>query len=226
MTCPTDVEKTKRIEELELTVSRLLSYTISCSQQPAVLSQGLPPLPLRGIAPSPTANQAYSPKPPLPPKGLPPSPLLAAPVTPQPPRCPPHQSFGVGPSVILDFTPQPPQHLPPTLQETPPPPRHRPPPLSPSPGAGPSASLHPVAPGRKCRAPMSSVGKLSSSSIDKSALSSVNSVVQANLDLLGQEEKITTMASVLAREAYFGEEVMAQCTAQGYGDNLDFQLRK
>ena len=65
---------------------------------------------------------------------------------------------------------------------------------------------------------MSSVGKLSSSSIDKSALSSVNSVVQANLDLLGQEAKITTMASVLAREAYFGEEVMAQCTAQGYGD--------
>ena len=26
------------------------------------------------------------------------------------------------------------------------------------------------------------------------------------------------MASVLAREAYFGEEVMALCTAQGYGD--------
>ena len=26
------------------------------------------------------------------------------------------------------------------------------------------------------------------------------------------------MAAVLAREAYFGEEVMAQCTAQGYGD--------
>ena len=26
------------------------------------------------------------------------------------------------------------------------------------------------------------------------------------------------MAAVLAREAYFGEEVMARCTAQGYGD--------
>ena len=46
----------------------------------------------------------------------------------------------------------------------------------------------------------------------------MNSVVQANLDLLGKEAKITAMATVLAREAYFGVEVMSQCTAQGYGD--------
>ena len=75
-----------------------------------------------------------------------------------------------------------------------------------------------TAPGKKCRAPMSSFGKLPSSFIDKSALSSVTSVVQANIDLLGHEAKIPTMARILAREAYFGEEVMAQCTAQGYAD--------
>lgn len=46
----------------------------------------------------------------------------------------------------------------------------------------------------------------------------MKSVVQANLDLLGKEAKITAMATVLAREAYFGVEVMSQCTAQGYGD--------
>ena len=45
----------------------------------------------------------------------------------------------------------------------------------------------------------------------------VDSVVRANLDLLGKEGKLTAMASVHAREAYFGEEVMAQCTARGYG---------
>lgn len=31
----------------------------------------------------------------------------------------------------------------------------------------------------------------------------MSSVVQANLDLLGQEVKITTMANILAQEAYF-----------------------
>lgn len=53
----------------------------------------------------------------------------------------------------------------------------------------------------------------------------MSTVVKANLDLLGKEAKITTMAAFLAREAFFfGEEVMSQCTTQGYGDNLDFQL--
>ena len=129
----------------------------------------------------------------------------------------------------MAFTPQPPQHPPPTLLETPPPPRHCPPPLFSSPGVDPSATVHAVpqlpeylsvAPRQKRCAPtcMSTVGKLPSSSINWSVLSSVGSVVQANLVLLGQEAKITTMASVLAREAHFGEEVMAQCTAQGYGN--------
>jgi hypothetical protein len=65
---------------------------------------------------------------------------------------------------------------------------------------------------------MCSANKLPSSTIIKSVLSLVSSVVQVNIDLLGVESKIITMASVLAREAYFGEEVMARCTAQRYGD--------
>jgi hypothetical protein len=65
---------------------------------------------------------------------------------------------------------------------------------------------------------MNTIGKLQSNAINKSALSPMSSVVEANLDLLAQEAKIPTMASVLAREVYFGEEVMAQCTAQGYGN--------
>ena len=50
VTCPTDAEKTKRIEQLELTVARLestLSYHFSYGQPPApnIRLQGPPPLP-------------------------------------------------------------------------------------------------------------------------------------------------------------------------------------
>ena len=31
------------------------------------------------------------------------------------------------------------------------------------------------------------------------------------------KEKMATLAVALAREAFYGEEVMAQCTAKGYG---------
>ena len=129
----------------------------------------------------------------------------------------------------MGFTPQQPQHLPPPLQAATPPPRHCPPPLFPSPEAGPSAAIHaapqlpgehlPIAPRQKRRGgPLSTIGKLPSSSINKGVLSPLSTVIETNLDLLGQESKIPTMASVLARDVYFGEEVMAQCTAQGYGD--------
>ena len=70
----------------------------------------------------------------------------------------------------------------------------------------------------KRRIPQCSAGKLPSSAINKHTLSTVDSVVRANLDLLGKEGKITAMSTALAREAYYGKEVMAQCTAQGYGD--------
>ena len=42
----------------------------------------------------------------------------------------------------MGFTPQQPQHLPPPLQAATPPPKHCPPPLFPSPGLGPSATVH------------------------------------------------------------------------------------
>lgn len=244
-----DAENRKRIKELELTVARLeamLNYAGFSYSQPAISQEGPPPLPPKGLPPSP---KAYSQKPPLPPKGLPasqpprhpPSPgrspsatLAYTPRPPRhqpptlqetpPPRCRPHPSLAGRQLATMAFTPQPPRHVAPTLQATPPPPRHNPPTLFQSPGAGPSGVVHtapqlpPAAPPQKRRAPLCSANKLPSSTIDKSALSSVSSVVQANVDLLGVESKITTMASVLAREAYFGEEVMALCTAQGYGD--------
>ena len=46
----------------------------------------------------------------------------------------------------------------------------------------------------------------------------MSDVVQANSDLLGKEGKMGTMAVLLARESFFGEEVMYKCTAKGYGD--------
>ena len=57
-TCPTDAVKTKRIEQLELTVARLesmLNYVVPYSQPPAIniLPQGPPPLPPRRLSPSP-----------------------------------------------------------------------------------------------------------------------------------------------------------------------------
>jgi hypothetical protein len=42
-------------------------------------------------------------------------------------------------------------------------------------------------------------------------------VVQNNADLVGKDGKMTTLAVALAREAFFGEDVMARCTAKGYG---------
>ena len=42
-------------------------------------------------------------------------------------------------------------------------------------------------------------------------------MVHNNADLVGKEGKMTTLAVALAREAFFGEEVMAQCTAKGFG---------
>ena len=35
-----------------------------------------------------------------------------------------------------------------------------------------------------------------------------------------------TMAVILAREVYFGEEVMGQCTAKGYGDKPGLPIQE
>ena len=42
-------------------------------------------------------------------------------------------------------------------------------------------------------------------------------MVHTNADLVGKDGKMTTLAVVLAREVFFGEEVLAQCTAKGCG---------
>ena len=54
--------------------------------------------------------------------------------------------------------------------------------------------------------------------IDKSSLKPVDTVVQQHADLVGKEGQMKTVALALAREAFFGEKVMVQCTAQGYGN--------
>jgi hypothetical protein len=46
----------------------------------------------------------------------------------------------------------------------------------------------------------------------------VSTIVHNNADLVGKEGKVTTLAVALASDAFFGEEVMAQCTAKGYGN--------
>ena len=181
-TYPMDAEKTKRIKQLEATVSRMK----------LVMSYLVP----HGHPSAPTIHQTVPP--PLPPKGLPPS----SRVNNQPS------------SAAQLFTPRPPMHCPPLQAYTPRPPRHSPPqqPFSPPqfPLITPQPPKHP--------APQSSTGRLPSSAIDKSTLSAVTSVVEANSDLLGKEGKMGTMAAILAREVFFGEEVMARCTAKGYGD--------
>ena len=57
---------------------------------------------------------------------------------------------------------------------------------------------------------------LPSSAIPKSSPLHVKTVVCTNADLVGKDSKMMTLAVALAREAFFGE-VMAQCTAKGYG---------
>ena len=57
-----------------------------------------------------------------------------------------------------------------------------------------------------------------SSVINNSSLLPVTTVIQNNADLIGKDGQMRTMALALPREAFFGEEVIVQCTAQGYGD--------
>ena len=59
---------------------------------------------------------------------------------------------------------------------------------------------------------------LPSSSIDKTQLKSPQDVLNKNSNLASQVGKMTILAVVLAREAFFGGQVMGQCTAKGHGD--------
>ena len=194
-----DVNKSIRLEELEATVARLETALQNSSTSVP------PPIPPKGLPPSPQPNSEQSP-PPLPPP-LPPLYVGRHPMskTPQPPHHPPP---------TLAHTPCVPNHPPPTLPltphvssqppslnllNTPPPPQHPPPQL----------------PRRESQ---QQTLTLPSSSISKSSLLPVSTVVHNNADLVGKEGKMTTLAVALAREAFFGEEVMAQCTAKGYGN--------
>ena len=66
-------------------------------------------------------------------------------------------------------------------------------------------------------------GRLPSSMINKTSLSSVSDVVKENTDLL-RRRKMGTMAVALVREAFFGKDVMRQCTAKGYGEKPGLPL--
>ena len=43
-------------------------------------------------------------------------------------------------------------------------------------------------------------------------------MIAKNAQLVGRDGKMTTLAVLLAREAFFGEEVMGLCTAKGHAD--------
>ena len=59
---------------------------------------------------------------------------------------------------------------------------------------------------------------LPSSVINKENLLPVATVVEANKKLLESDSTIGTFALTLARDAFFGEDVMVRCTTYGYGD--------
>ena len=63
-----------------------------------------------------------------------------------------------------------------------------------------------------------SFGRLQSSVIDKCVLIPVDAVLVKYPALVRKEGKAGELACKLAREAFFGEEVMVRCTAAGYGD--------
>ena len=65
--------------------------------------------------------------------------------------------------------------------------------------------------------PLLSLGRLPSSAIDKSKLLPASVIIKNNSHL-AKEGTIGTLAQLLARECFFGEGVMVQCTAHGHGD--------
>ena len=249
----------ERVAELESALLELQANSVS----------GPPPIPPRGLLPSPKRVvptdaamphmqfQANNPQPPNHPPALPPPlnqtpsrllpripysrrtpnhpPPLASPSqsshTPQPPQhpapqLPPHPASRLPqhPPSQSSHTPQPPQHPAPRLPPHPAPqlPQHppqllqRPPQLPPHP----SSQLPPLQSASSSRGRKDSTvgGKLPSSVINKSPLLPVTTVIQNNADLVGKDGQMRTMALALAREAFFGEEVMVRCTAQGYGE--------
>jgi hypothetical protein len=63
-----------------------------------------------------------------------------------------------------------------------------------------------------------STARLPSSAINKSKLQPAARIIKNNSDLVGKDGKVTSLALILARECFFGEDVMIQCTPQGGSD--------
>ena len=134
--------------------------------------------------------------PPLPPKGLRPSPKRDPPLipafTPEPPQHPapvaaytpvaPHY-----PAPLNAYTPLAPKHPAPLAEAS----QHLPPPPPPPPPEKTEAT------NSTCRLP--------SSAIQKGSLTSVTNVVQNNADVVGKDGRMGAMAVALAREAFFGD---------------------
>ena len=182
-----------------------------------------------------SALHAHSLPPPLPPKRLPPSPprgvqsIDGVRGTPQPPNHPPPLPYTPQPQRRLQnqacitpplrhplrqlqnqaySTPQPPQHPAPELSQGRPitqPTQHPPQQLSQGP-------------------PTTATSRLPSSAINKTALLSVATVIKNNADHIAKEGRMETIAVALARDSFFGEDVMAKCTPRGYGDKPGLPL--
>ena len=69
-------------------------------------------------------------------------------------------------------------------------------------------------------------GRLSSNAICKENLLPLDYVLQKHAKLIGKESLAGALACKLARDAYFGKEIMVQCTASGYGDKPGLPLKE
>ena len=67
-------------------------------------------------------------------------------------------------------------------------------------------------------APVQALGRLPSSVINKDKLAPPSLILKNHNHLVGKEGKVGTLALLLARECFFGEDVMIRCTTQGHGD--------
>ena len=69
-------------------------------------------------------------------------------------------------------------------------------------------------------------GRLSSNAICKENLLPLDYVLQKHTKLIGKESLAGALACKLARDVYFGKEIMVQCTASGYGDKPGLPLKE
>ena len=214
----------RRIETLEATVEKLVKTVESLQSQHTCAE---PPLPLPPQCPIIRG---------LPPSTAPPATYINVPEAPPlPPRCPavrntlasnaPPERYENVAEVLPP--PRPPRYIPP--------PRLHPPRRSPSPvrldeyenldnsltdvlANDDRLPPHPPKPQSHQKAKNAPKRALPSTSVDKSKLTPAQEVIANNVGLVGKDGKMTTLAVLLARESFFGEEVMGFCTAKGHAD--------